>query len=112
MARVIITKSLVEKINKKFKKESIKIFKLMYSLERFPKKGKVLGSVGEIVIKEIKYKSYRFYFIVDGNKLKILDLENLNNILIKFIRMSNKKSQQKTIDEIKSILKSLGKKGF
>jgi len=109
---VIITKRLEEEINKKFKEQSIKIFELMNSLRENPKKGKLLGQVGGILIKEIKYKSFRFYFITEGFKLKILSDEELQDLLVKFVRMSDKKSQQKTINEIKFILKTLGGEGF
>ncbi len=112
MARVIITKKLEEEINKKFKKESIKIIKLMYSLKDSPKKGKPVSCVGRILIKELRYKSYRFYFIVDGFKIKLLKSEELKDLLIKFVMMSDKKTQQKVIDEIKSVLRNLGEEGF
>lgn len=112
MAIVIITKNLTEDINKKFKKESIDIFELMYSLRENPKKGKALGQVGGIVIKELKYKSFRFYFITEGYKVKMLDIEELKDLLIKFVAMSDKKDQQKVINEIKIILRKLGDKGF
>ena len=112
MAKVIVTKDLDYLINKKFKRESVQVFKLMYSLKENPKKGKLLGSVGGIAIKELKYKSFRFYFITDGYKLKFLDRDNLTNLLIKFVRMSDKKDQQKVIDEIKNILRKFGKEGF
>lgn len=112
MARVVITKELDRKINKKFKKESIKIFELMYSLKENPKKGKFVGHVGGIAIKELRYKSYRFYFITDGFKLKLLGNIELENLLIEFVRMSDKKNQQRVIDEIKEILKSLGRESF
>lgn len=112
MVKVIFSSHFEEEINKKFKGESIEVFELLYSLEKNPQKGKILGSVGGIVIKELRYKSFRFYFVTDGFKLKCLDEENLVDLLIKFVRMSDKKDQQKTIDEIKSILKSLGEKGF
>ncbi|MEK6811904.1 MAG: type II toxin-antitoxin system RelE/ParE family toxin [Nanoarchaeota archaeon] len=112
MAKVIFTKKLEEEINKLFKKESIKIFESMRELENNPHKGKPLGQIGGIVIKEIKYESYRFYFITDGFKLKMLQKEELNDLLIKFVRMSDKKAQQKTIDEIKYILRRLGEEGF
>jgi len=112
MAKVVITKYLEKEINKKFKKESIKIIELMFSLEKNPKKGKYLGRVGSIVIKELRYKSFRFYFITDGLKLKLLKSEELSDLLIKFVRMSDKTSQQKTIDEIKDVLRRLDNKGF
>ena len=112
MAKVVITKGLEKEINKKFKQESIKIFELMYSLKDSPKRGKPVGQVGGIFIKELKYKSFRFYFITDGFKIKLLDLSELNNLLIKFVRMSNKKTQQKVIDEIKTVLRTFGSEGF
>ncbi len=77
------------------------------SIKENPKKGKLIGSVGNIIIKELRYKSYRFYFITDGFKLKFLKLNEVNDLLIKFVRMSDKKSQQKVIDEIKKVLRSI-----
>ncbi len=112
MVKVEIINSLFEEIKKKFKGESHKIIDLMESLEKNPRKGKLLGGVGGIVIKEIKYKSFRFYFVTDGYKLKFFNEEDLINMLIKFVRMSDKKSQQKTIDEIKDILRKFGKEKF
>src|SRR3989344_1622747 len=112
MAKVIITRKLEEEVNKIFKKESIKILESMRDLEENPHKGKPVGQVGGIVIKEIKHENYRFYFITDGFKIKMLQKEELNDLLIKFVRMSDKKDQQKVIDEIKKILRSLGEEGF
>ena len=112
MAKVIITKSLEAEINKKFKGESIKIFELMKSLEDNPKKGKPLGNVGGIIIKEIRYSLCRFYFIADGYKIKMLGASELKDLIIKFVRMSDKKDQQKVINEIKDVLRKLGEQGF
>ena len=81
-------------------------------LEENPHKGKPVGQVGGIVIKELKFENYRFYFIADGFKIKMLQKEELDDLLIKFIRMSDKKTQQKVIDEIKVILRELGEEGF
>lgn len=108
MVKVLILPDLVRQIQKTFKKNSGKIFDLMEELEVFPNKGKELGHIGRIVIKEIKYEVFRFYFIADGQKLKCVTAEELKNLLIKFVRMSDKDTQQKTIDEIKKILSILG----
>ena len=62
MAKVEIMPSLYEEINKKFKGESVKILRNLKSLEQQPKKGKLLGEVAGIAIKELKYKNFRFYF--------------------------------------------------
>ena len=112
MAKVIITKNLKDIILKKFKSESNKIFQLMYSLKENPKKGKSIGQVRGVIIKELKYKKFRFYFITNGFDLKFLKIEDLQNLVIKFIKMSDKKNQGKIIAEIKKILKSLGEEGF
>jgi hypothetical protein len=108
MAKVLITVSLKEEIFKKFKALSEKIFLCMKSLEAEPHKGKALSHVAEIVIKELKYENYRFYFITDGHILKFGTTDELAVLLIKFVRMSEKKNQQGAIDEIKDVLKSMG----
>jgi hypothetical protein len=112
MAKVSISEGLKDEIIKKFKEESKIIFKQMYSLGDNPYKGKSLGNVGGIVIKELKYKSLRFYFITEGYKLRIMNESKLVDLLIRFVRMSDKKYQQQTINEIRKILINLGSKGF
>ncbi len=112
MVKVEIILPLFEEIKKKFKGESHKVIDLIESLENNPKKGKLLGSVGGVVIKELKYKSFRFYFITDGYKLKLLNKSDLVDILMRFVRMSDKKHQQETINEIKKILIKVGPEGF
>ena len=112
MAKVEIIRPLFEEIQKKFKGEAHKIIDLMESLEDNPAKGKSLGNIGEIVIKELRYKSFRFYFITDGYKLKIMNQASLADLLIRFVRMSDKKHQQETINEIKRILLRFGSGGF
>lgn len=108
MAKVQITDFLLKEIEKKFKGESYKIIDLLESLEENPHKGKELAQVNGVVIKELKYKSFRFYFITDGYKLKAIDISELIDLLIKFVAMSDKKEQQKTIEEIKKFLRTFG----
>ena len=112
MAKVEIVESLFEEINKKFKERSVEVLEHLKSLEHSPQKGKILGTLGGIVIKELKYGRYRFYFITDGFKIKMLQKEELSDLLIKFVRISDKKTQQKVIDEIKEILRKFGEEGF
>jgi hypothetical protein len=112
MAKVIITRSLLDEIKRKFKEESREIIDLLETLKDNPKKGKTLGNVGKAVIKELKFKNFRFYFVTDGYKVKVLQVSELKDLIIKFVRMSNKKDQQKTIEEIKNVLRKLGGDGF
>ncbi len=112
MVEVEIVNSLFEEIESTFKREASTVFDLIESLKDNPGKGKPLGVVGGIVIKEIRFRSFRLYFITDSFKLKFLDERTLSNLLIRFVRMSSKKHQQKTIDEIKTILRNIGTGGF
>jgi len=112
MAQVIILETLKDEILKKFKGESKIIFRHMFSLAENPNKGKTLGNVAGIVFKELKYKSFRFYFITDGYKLKLLGESNITDLLITFVRMSDKRDQQKIINEIRDILIKIGPLGF
>ena len=107
MARVEFLDILKEDILKKFRGNSKTIFVLMESVGDSPKKGKFLVKFGNIAIKELKYNSFRFYFLVDAFKIKFLSIDELKNLLIKFVRMSDKKSQQKVIEEIKDFLKKI-----
>jgi hypothetical protein len=112
VAKIQIVNFLAKEIQKKFKEESHKIISLLRTLEKNPNKGKLMGQVSGFQIKELKYKNFRFYFIVDGQKLNFLSKEELVDLLMRFVRMSNKKTQQKTIDEIREILIKIGPEGF
>jgi len=112
MAKVVITPELREEVFSKFKAQSETIFSHMKQLETEPHRGKPVGNVGGVVIKELKYEKFRFYCVTDGHVLKFGSADELAALLIKFVRMSEKKDQQKTIDEIKNILRSMGMEGF
>jgi len=113
MITVEIVRSLVLEIKKKFNKpEANEILDLINTLADNPTKGKPLGTVGGIVIKEIKYKNFRFYFLTDGHKLKLYSSSELTDMLLQFVRMSDKNHQQETIQEIKTVLTKIGTSGF
>ncbi|MBI4439136.1 hypothetical protein HY640_04345 [Candidatus Woesearchaeota archaeon] len=84
----------------------------MKQLEANPNQGKIIGSVGGVAIKEQKYEKFRFYCITDGHILKFGSDDELAGLLIKFVRMSEKKDQKVTINKIKNILKSFGFDGL
>ena len=112
MAKVEISESLYEEIRTKFKHQSVEVLEHLKSLESSPYKGKLLGTIGGIVIKELKYEGYRFYFITDGFRLRCLNQEKLVDLLLRFVRMSDKRHQQQTINEIKQVLRTIGAGGF
>ena len=43
---------------------------------------------------------------------KTFKKEEMSDLLIRFVRMCNKNTQQKVIDEIKTILRTIGEQGF
>ena len=112
MAKVEITRSLFEEIEKKFKARATAVFDFIESAETHPRKGKELGTVGAIVIKELRYEGFRFYFITDGYLLRYSAEKELVDLLLKFVRMSVKKHQQKAIEEIKHVLRTIGPSGL
>lgn len=107
MIKIIILNSLRDQIYKTFKKDSVKVYKLLRSLKQNPGKGKVLGHAGDISIRELKYRSYRFYYIINANRLILFCSKKIEELLIEFIAMSKKNNQQEVIDEIKAMLKLL-----
>ena len=108
MVRIEIVTELKDDILKKFQRESKKIFKLMMFVGNSPKKGKFVAKIGKVAIKELKYKSFWFYFLVDAYKVKFFGVDELKSLLIKFIRMGDKNNQQKVIKEIKDFLRKFG----
>ncbi|MFT7615760.1 MAG: hypothetical protein ACI8Y7_000584 [Candidatus Woesearchaeota archaeon] len=113
MPNIEVVSSLVKEILKKFSKtEAHVILDLLESLEQSPTKGKLIGHVGGISIKELKYKKFRFYCIFDGATLRAMNEQELVDLLFRFVRMSDKKRQQKVINSIKEVLLKIGPSGF
>lgn len=113
MVRIELTNSFVKQLRKTLsKQEAHKVLDLIETLKENPRKGKTLGNVGVVVIKELKYKKFRFYFLLDGWSLKCVDEKHLKDLLLRFVRMSDKKRQQQTFEEIKYILVNIGPEGF
>ncbi len=107
-----LTRAFERAVNKRCKHEAVKVFEHLLTLRDHPKKGKLLAQVAGVAIKELKYKKFRFYFVVDAHAVKFLRAEELQDLIIKFVRMSDKKEQQRVIDEIKRVLRLLGEEGF
>ncbi len=109
MAKVHISKALTAEILRKFKGRAHEIIDRMETLEANPNLGKPVGHVSSVVIKELKWDVFRFYCITDGYILKFGSQQDLERLLIEFVRMSDKKTQESTISEIKEILRTMGR---
>ena len=108
MVVVRIDDSLVKKLEKKFKPTDLKeIKKLFFSLQENPFQGDLLYTFGSFVLKEKKYKTFRFYFIHSKTILIIKDVDKLKDEIIRFIEMSKKNDQKRVIDKLKGMLKEL-----
>ena len=72
----------------------------------------MIGIVDGTAIKELKYKGFRFYFIVNNHEIMFFNSGEITKMLIKFIKMSENRNQQTTIDEIKRVLRIIGPNAF
>ena len=107
MARVIITRTLKDRILKRFGGEAEMIFSKMNHLGSSPKSGKGLTSIGSLLLGEIRFRRYRFYYITDAHKVKFLSVHELEDLIIRFVEYSDKKHQQATIEKLKDVLRSV-----
>lgn len=105
MARVIITRTLKERILKRFGGEAETIFSKMHRLGRTPKGGKALTKIGSLMLGEIRFRGYRFYYVTDAYKVKFLSVHELEDLIIRFVEYFDKKHQHKTIEKLKDALR-------
>lgn len=73
-----------------------------------PSDGDYVALVGNIVIREKRDKTFRFYFIVQNNVKHVITKEELSEMLVKFVALSKKNDQQNVIDKLKSDLQKFG----
>lgn len=110
MVKIYVTKRLEKDINKRLSPYGAdQLFLQMYSLRDNPHKGDVLTNIGNLLIKELKYKKFRVYFIQSKNTIRVVSADDLRDDIIKFVALSQKgKEQQKTIDRVKNDLLDKG----
>lgn len=70
-----------------------------------PTDGDFIALVGDVLLKEKKLKSFRFYFVQSKEQLHYLSKEELKTHLLTFIALSKKNNQQEVIDKLKEDLK-------
>lgn len=73
-----------------------------------PTDGDFIALVGDVLLKEKKLKSFRFYFVQDNKQIHYLSKQELKSHIITFIALSKKNNQQAVINELKEDLKRLG----
>jgi hypothetical protein len=108
MVIVRIDNSLVKKLEKRFNKKELKeLKKLFISLQDNPYQGNMLYAFGNFVLKEKKFKTFRFYFLHSRKILIIKEVTKLKDEIIRFIDMSKKNDQQKVIEKLKEMMNKL-----
>jgi hypothetical protein len=73
-----------------------------------PSDGDFVALVSNIVIREKRDNTFRFYFIVQNNIKHVITKEELNMMLVKFVALSKKNNQQAVIDKLKADLQKFG----
>lgn len=107
MVVVEFSEGFEKELKKNFsKKDAISTVKKL--IQTKPTDGDYLTSVGNIILKEKRQNSFRFYYVQRLEETRFLSKEELKDFLIKFIALSKKNNQQKVIDKIKSDLKEFG----
>lgn len=77
----------------------------MHRLGRTPKSGKALTKIGSLMLGEIRFRGYRFTYVTDAHKVKLLSVYELEDLIIRFVEYFDKKHQRKTIEKLKDALR-------
>ena len=73
-----------------------------------PTDGDFVSVVADVLLKEKRLKSFRFYFVQENQKIQFLSKEELKQHVLQFIALSKKNNQQDIIDKLKEDLKTFG----
>jgi hypothetical protein len=73
-----------------------------------PSDGDFIALISNIVIREKRLNTFRFYFIVKDDKKHVITKEELKELIIKFVAVSKKNNQQEVINKLKEDLKKVG----
>jgi len=73
-----------------------------------PSEGDFVALITNIVIREKRLKTFRFYFIIQDDKKQIITKKELKEFIIKFVALSKKNNQQEVINKLKNDLKQIG----
>ncbi|MCF7799230.1 hypothetical protein K9M74_04990 [Candidatus Woesearchaeota archaeon] len=70
-----------------------------------PSDGDFVALMANIIIREKRMNSFRFYFITQDKKKHIITKDELKDFIIKFVALSKKNNQQEVINKLKEDLK-------
>lgn len=104
---VEFSNKFIKELKKHFSKSEAKKIIIKLSLTS-PSEGDYIARISNIIIREKKIKTFRFYFITQDNKKHIITKQELKEMIIKFVALSKKNNQQRVIDKLKDDLNRYG----
>lgn len=104
---VEFSKQFIKELKKHTSKAKAKILVNKLS-STSPSEGDFVAIISNIVIREKRLKSFRFYFIVKETKKHVITEQELKNLIIKFVALSKKNNQQQVINKLKEDLNKFG----
>lgn len=106
---------MVVKFSKHFMKElkkrcgKIQAKEIILSLAKTkPTDGDFISIVKDVMIRERKLKSFRFYFVQNNQNIEILTIDEIKDRILKFVAISKKNNQQDVINRLKEDLLKVG----
>lgn len=104
---VEFSKQFLKELKKHVAKAKAK--KLLRTLAKTtPSEGDFVAQITNIIIREKRAKTFRFYFIIQDAQKHIITKEELREQLIKFVALSKKNNQQAVINKLKEDLQAFG----
>jgi hypothetical protein len=73
-----------------------------------PSDGDYVALIANVIIREKRDGTFRFYFIVQNNLKHVITKAELNDMLVKCVALSKKNNQQDVIDKLKADLQKFG----
>jgi hypothetical protein len=99
----------IKDLKKHFSKTQAKNLILRLS-KTSPSEGDFVALISNIIIREKREDSFRFYFITQNQVRHVITKSELDSFLLKFVALSKKNNQQQVIDKLKEDLKRFGYK--
>lgn len=106
---------MLVKFSKKFVKELTKVmskYRAIAKIKQLEKtkenSAKFVALVNRIEIRELKEKSFRFYFVRKSGQYEFITEDEFARKIIQFVALSKKNNQQEVIDKLKEDLQRFG----
>ena len=104
---VRFTRGFVKELKKQLSQtEALNMLKKLINTSVY--EGDLITVIGNMVLKEKKHGSFRFYFIFRNDNMVLMTEQELRQKIILFIQISKKNNQQIVINKLKDDLKNTG----